>query len=251
MNVDQKPGKVILESEDLRKVYSNDLMKGKQIALAGINCKVHEETLTAICGHNGAGKTTFLRVVLGLTKADQGKVLFRGKKIDKKNRVDIGYMPEVNRNAPTLTPFETLDFQLKLYFRGRLAKPKRFENIKNVLTKVGLWEHRHKKNIALSKGMGRRLGWAQATIHRPSLLILDEPFSGLDPLGRNQLKGWIQEMKKEKVTILLCTHELEVWQKLCEHLIVFNSGKIVLDQKLIGQPVPDDIFDYFVPEKVF
>src|SRR5690606_4274952 len=112
-------------------------------------------------------------------RPDKGEILYGGKPITQQRRASFGYMPEVSKLPEMLTPAEVLRHHLAMFNPKWLARNKRKDEIERTLKKVGLWEARHKKVKKLSKGMGRRLAWAQATIHDPEFVILDEPFSGL------------------------------------------------------------------------
>lgn len=224
-----------LELIGVSKIFKNDLLKKKQLAVDNLTCRFASGSCTGLLGHNGAGKTTSIRMILGLTFPDSGKILFEGKPLTTESKRYIGYMPEVNKLPGALTPSELLLQQLRLY-RPTFALQR--GSIKTLvdesLVKVGLDLHRHKKVRHLSKGMARRLAWALATIHKPRLLILDEPSSGLDPLGRQQMLQWIEEVKKEGTSILLCTHELAQIQTLCDELHVLRRGKLVFSANRLG-----------------
>jgi ABC-2 type transport system ATP-binding protein len=122
---------------------------------------------------------------------------------------------------------EILRHQLRLYRPDSIPRSHYSAAIENKLKEVGLWSHRQKKVKQMSKGMGRRVAWAQATIHEPDLLILDEPFSGMDPLGRQLMSELITQYKTKQKTIILCTHELGTVNEVCDHLHILNQGKLV------------------------
>lgn len=218
-----------LTLDQVRKVFKPDLLKPAQVALEGLTVTFAAGACTGLLGANGAGKTTTLRVILGLIRPDQGSVSLGGKPLDVEAKRRIGYMPEVNKLPLQMTPAEMLEHQLKIYdppeFKGKDARQGRVEE---VLDEIGLASHRKKRIAHLSKGMGRRLAWGLATIHRPALLILDEPSSGLDPLGRRQMLAWIEREKKRGATILLCTHELNQVSTLCDELHILRKGRLVL-----------------------
>lgn len=213
--------------EGVRKVFRNDLLKGKQIAVEGLTCHLPQGRCTGLLGHNGAGKTTTIRMILGLVKPDQGQILFEGRPLATKDRRFIGYMPEVNKLPQGLTPEEILSHQLILCAQDRLSSAARKTKVAETLEKVDLARHRRKRIGHLSKGMARRLAWAQATIHGPKLLILDEPASGLDPLARKRMLAWIEDEKLRGTSILLCTHELQQVSTLCDQVYVLRRGKLV------------------------
>lgn len=223
---DAKPVKA-LEIRNAYKVFNTDIRKGKQTVLDDLTMVLFEGRCTGLLGHNGAGKTTSIRTILGLIRPDSGEVLYYGRPMHTEDRRNIGFMPEVNKLPMSLTAEEILKFQLSLQSPTGWTTAERKNAINAALEQVGLSNHRHKKIKHLSKGMARRIAWAQATIHKPRLLILDEPMSGLDPVGRRSMRGWIQEIRRSGITILLCTHELATIQTLCDDVYIVKKGKVV------------------------
>jgi ABC-2 type transport system ATP-binding protein len=213
----------LLELDGVRKVYKSDLFKKQQVAVDDLSFTFTAGGCIGLIGPNGAGKTTTLRLILGLIRPDAGRVLFEGRPLDTKARRGIGYMPEVNKLPGALTVEEILRHQLRI---TRGCAPAATVDAK--LAQVGLGEHRKKRLKQLSKGMARRVAWAQATIHEPRFLILDEPASGLDPVGRRDQLAWIDAEKQRGATILLCTHELAQVRTLCDDLLILNRGRTVL-----------------------
>lgn len=214
----------ILEIENLFKTFKSDLFKENVEAVRGISCKFIEGTTTAIIGHNGAGKTTTIRMILGLIKADRGKIKFRESNLSDNDRIDIGYMPEISRLTETLTPFETLDIHLKFY--RKLTRKDHKATIASALSKVGLEKHQTKLVKQLSKGLKRRLAFAMATIHHPKLLILDEPFAGLDPLAHGHMEKWINEEKMRGASIIMSSHQVAAIARICDHFHVLLDGTL-------------------------
>lgn len=217
----------VLEIKNLRKVYDRDLFKKKQVVIDDLSCRFLEGQCTALMGHNGAGKTTTIRSIFGLIRPDRGEILFRGRPLSLEDKRRIGYMPEVNKLATNLTCEEILTHHLKIFRPPHLKSREYKRAIEEKLREIELWDHRDKKVGKLSKGMGRRLTWAQATIHKPELIILDEPMSGLDPLGHRLMAGLINNLRREKVSIILCTHELWSIHEICDNVHILNHGKLV------------------------
>lgn len=217
----------ILELKAVTKIFNQDIFKKREIALDKLSVSFPEGKCTGFLGHNGAGKTTSIRLILGLIKPNKGQVLFRGSPIERSDRNQIGYMPETNKLPGGLTPKEVLEYHLSLFRQKHLSSAQRKERIQELLNSVGLWEHRNKRVSKLSKGMGRRVAWAQAIAHSPDLVILDEPFSGLDPLGREELHEWIIQLKTAGTSLVLCTHELSAANALCDEINIVNRGKLV------------------------
>jgi ABC-2 type transport system ATP-binding protein len=135
-------------------------------------------------------------------------------------------MPEVNKLPTNLSCQEILNHHLAIYCPDLIAKD-RLEKIKLGLAQVGLTDVAHKRVKNLSKGMGRRLAWAQATIHDPELVILDEPFSGLDPVASIDLLKWIKSFKQAGKSLILCTHDLWTVRELCDEVHIFRKGELV------------------------
>lgn len=217
----------ILELKNISKTFKSDLLKRNQKVLIDISCSFETGVATAVLGHNGAGKTTSLRIILGLLKQDSGQVLFRGKPIINEDRRNIGYMPETNKLPAELKSPELLYFHLNL-FKPELKTKEKKELVDHTLNEVGLFKHHRNKKISqLSKGLGRRLAWAMASIHDPQLLILDEPFTGMDPLGRKELSEWITARSQKGSSVLLTSHDLKTSKELCSQFVIFKLGSLV------------------------
>lgn len=214
----------ILEIKNLRKVFDSDLFKEKVEAIKNISCRFPEGSATAVIGHNGAGKTTTIRTLLGLLKPTEGEILYKGSPITKEDRSNIGYMPEVHRLTGALTPKETLAIHLKFF--AHIPKRDHEELVEKALKRVGLEDHKGKYLKNLSKGLQRRLAFALATIHSPKLLILDEPFSGLDPLAHGHMEKWIREEKSRGATIIMSSHQVSSIVKTCDFFHVILNGEI-------------------------
>lgn len=224
----------IISLKGLQKTFTTGFLKRqREVALKEVSCEFESSRCTGLLGHNGAGKTTAIRIMLGLSRPEKGCVHFKGRPINRSDRFLIGYMPEVNRLPPALTVEEALHYQLK-FMKQKTDK----KTILDKLELVGLLDQRKKRVGALSKGMARRLAWAQSVIHRPELLILDEPFSGLDPLGRVDMNGWISDLKKEKTSIIFCTHELKTVEDLCDQVNILNNGQLVYSSAADAQIRP-------------
>ncbi len=218
---------MILEMDSVTKIFSHDIFKKNEIVLNNVSLSFPEGKCTGFLGHNGAGKTTSIRMILGLIRPNHGRILFKNEILDRQSRAKIGYMPEINKLPGGLTPYEVLDFHLRIFRPKNLSSKQYKPKIQELLQTVGLWNHRNKRVSKMSKGMARRLAWAQAVIHAPELVILDEPFSGLDPLGRQELAGWISELKANKTSLIMCTHELPAAHALCDELHILREGSVV------------------------
>ncbi len=216
----------LLSVKGLCKSFDKDLFVKKQTIVSNLNLDFLSGACTGLLGHNGAGKTTTIRLILGLLKPDQGEIIYKGQPFSRTDRYEIGYMPETNKLPLSLTCEEILRRQADI-FLPNLGKAEKSELVDRMLKQVELEPHRKKKIGKLSKGMGRRIAWASATIHFPKLLILDEPFSGLDPYGRLLMKQWINDLKASDTTIILCTHELDTIKTICDQIQIIKHGKLV------------------------
>ncbi|SMF82574.1 ABC transporter ATP-binding protein [Pseudobacteriovorax antillogorgiicola] len=235
----------ILEIRNLKKVFDHDLLKKKQVAIDNLNCHFPTGQCTGFMGHNGAGKTTTIKAIFGLLKPDSGDVLFKGRPLNLEDKRSIGYMPETNKLPANLNCQEILMHHLKIFKPKGTAKRDYRHMVEEKLKEVELWDHRTKRVSKLSKGMGRRLSWAQATIHNPELVILDEPFSGLDPLGRMMMSKLINYLRDDKKTIILCTHELWTVNEVCDELHILKKGRLAYSSlnPIQGQ-VPKPLMNY-------
>jgi ABC-type multidrug transport system ATPase subunit len=216
----------ILEVKNITKVFKADLFKKPHMALNNVSCRFRRAKCTGLLGHNGAGKTTTIRIIFGLVRPTSGEILFDGNPIVADTKIRLGYMPEVNKLPTNLSCQEILNHHLAIYCPDLIAKD-RLEKIKLGLAQVGLTDVAHKRVKNLSKGMGRRLAWAQATIHDPELVILDEPFSGLDPVASIDLLKWIKSFKQAGKSLILCTHDLWTVRELCDEVHIFRKGELV------------------------
>ena len=171
----------IISIKNISKTYEKKFLE-KESSLLDVSCEFPKGMCTALLGHNGAGKTSTIKIILGLLKADTGDVLFNKKKMTRQMRDNIGYMPETNKLPLELTAIEILRVQASLVIKDKDIRA----HVEQKLYEVGLSEHRNLQISKMSKGMGRRLAWALANVGDPEVLILDEPFEGLDPIGREK-----------------------------------------------------------------
>ncbi len=208
-----------IETKDVRKSYEN------VNALKGIDLKIPKGEIFGFLGPNGAGKTTLIKSILGFTKPDFGTIRIFGEEISVKLKRRLGYLPEKVNIHPFLTAMEFLRLCGNLYEMD----PKTIESrAKIMLEKVGLSDKKDVKVGTFSKGMTQRLGFAQALLHEPELFLLDEPGSGLDPIGLKEMRELIQAEKKErKATVFINTHRLSEIEKFCDRVAILNFGKLV------------------------
>jgi ABC-2 type transport system ATP-binding protein len=195
---------------------------GKKIVLDSININIHPNEICALVGRNGAGKSTFINSLLGLLPVKQGEILINGIAVNKKNnewKKAIAYLPEKFMLYPMLTGLENMTF-----FAEAVSKTVNQEQIEQVLRSVSLWDDRDVQVKKYSKGMLQRLGLAITLYQDSSLLILDEPTSGIDPLGRKEILEVLGSLHDK--TILLSSHHLEEIKQICTHVAYLDNGKM-------------------------
>jgi len=222
---------IALKVDDIVVSYPREFKKEK-IALKGVSLEVKRGEILGLLGPNGAGKTTLIKALIGLVQIRKGTISFFGEnKASTAVRSRIGYMPEIANYYWFLNPEEILD----MFGRISGMKGKELKNrIDHVLKLVGLLPEKNQLLKNFSKGMQERLSIAQALLHDPELLILDEPFSGLDPIGRIHIRNILKGMQEEKKTILLSSHELSEAELICDYVCIMKDGKILKHGPLKG-----------------
>lgn len=197
---------------------------GEQIALNNINIKVEKNEIIGLLGPNGAGKSTLMKSITGSVKIDEGEILFNGKNITEnpiETKKNMGFLPENNPLYMEMFVREYLQFVADIHKIGN-------ERVEEVIDLVGLTPEKSKKIKQLSKGYKQRVGLAQAMLHSPDLLILDEPTNGLDPNQIIEIRQLIKEISQEK-TIILSTHIMQEVEALCSRVILIHQGNILQD----------------------
>lgn len=212
-----------IETKDLIKKY------GELTALAGVSLSIPEGDFFGLLGPNGAGKTTLIRILTTLIRPTSGKAAILGHDVVK-NRADvrnvIGVVPQAMTSDLDLTGMETMDIYARFY--GMPKKERSERRIDELLSLVGLTERAGDLVATYSGGMRRRLEIARGLVHKPSILILDEPTIGLDPQSRHVVWELLEKFRKmDKLTILLTTHYMEEAEALCDHVAIIDYGKIV------------------------
>ena len=206
-------------------------------ALSNIDLTIREG-MFGLLGPNGAGKSTLMRILVTLIQSSSGEVLINGKDI-RTQRKDIrrmvGYLPQDFRFFDKLRSWEFLDYAARL--GGMTSKKERMDRIEEMLTKVGLYEFRNRMANKLSGGMKRRLGIAQALISHPSIIIVDEPTTGLDPEERIRFRNLLSDLSRSDTIILLSTHIVGDISSTCSHMALLNEGE------LIYQGTPDHLIE--------
>jgi ABC-2 type transport system ATP-binding protein len=213
---------MILEVKALRKTYPGK--DGVVEALRHLDLEVEKGEILGLLGPNGAGKTTAVKMIMGFLQPSGGEVRLDGQLLKPSDpRTQIGYLPESFRPNPNLTVREYLRFQCALArSNGRMER----EQVDQLLTLVGMERFGKRRISNLSKGMGQRVGLAQAFAGNPSILILDEPTSGLDPLGKSDVIRLLLDMKATGKTIFFCSHILSEVERLCDRIGILNEGEL-------------------------
>ena len=198
---------------------------GEKVALEGINLEIPEGCIFGLLGPNGAGKTTLIRIINRITIPDAGEVLFNGKPITREDVVKIGYMPEERGLYRKMKVGDQAMYLAQL--KGMSASAARME-LKQWFVRFGIQDWWNKKVEELSKGMAQKLQFITTVVHKPSLMILDEPFSGFDPVNAEIIRKEILRLKDEGATIILSTHNMESVEELCDNIALINKSKLVL-----------------------
>lgn len=199
---------------------------GSQHVLDNVSFEIGTGGLAGFLGPNGAGKSTMMKIITGYLSAEEGSVVINGELVETKNiaiRSQIGYLPENNPLYTDLYVREYLEMVAGFY---HLSNKK--EKVMNMVELTGLKAEQHKKIGALSKGYRQRVGLAQALIHDPAVLILDEPTTGLDPNQLEEIRQLITQISKNK-TVMLSTHIMQEVEAVCNRVIIINKGKLVAD----------------------
>lgn len=211
----------VLELQHLKKYFSS------QKAVDDISFTIQEGSIFGMLGPNGAGKTTLLRMITGIFYPDSGEVIFNGKKFDPLSDFrNIGYMPEERGLYKKMKIGEQAIYLARL--KG-LSHADANKKVKEWFVKFDMQSWWGKKVEDLSKGMSQKLQFVTTVIHEPKLIILDEPFSGLDPVNANLIKDEIATLAKNGSTIIFSTHRMEQVEEICDHIVLINSGKKILD----------------------
>ncbi len=218
----------VIEVQDLAKTYRSGLIFRSRVhALKGINLRVTRGQIFGLLGPNGAGKTTLVKILLGIIRPNQGSAkLFNEPNWRQSVRQKIGYLPEhfhVARHHTAVT---------SLYFLGRLSRMRDSQihaRIPELMELVGLRGRENELVRTYSKGMKQRLGLAQALLHEPELLFLDEPTDGLDPLGRHHIRQCIERLRDAGKTIFVNSHILQEVEQMCDQFAIMAKGAVLAD----------------------
>ncbi len=234
----------ILSINALSKTYRS--RDGDVEALTKFSLDIKRGEIIGILGPNGAGKTTAVKLIMGFIKPSQGQVIFNRKELKAAEpRPCFGYLPESFRPNPNLTVGEYIHMQYNLAGTSitKASSSEKSAEVSVLLGQVGMKPFAKRRISQLSKGMGQRVGIAQAIAGNPELLILDEPTSGLDPIGKSEVIDLMINLKKEGKTILFCSHILAEVERLCDRIGIIVSGNLhfsgTVDEFLARQQARD------------
>lgn len=232
----------LLELHNLKKYFAT------QKAVDGISLTVEKGNIFGLLGPNGAGKTTLIRMITGIFFPDEGEIFLDGKKFDPLNDVvHIGYMPEERGLYKKMKIGEQALYLAQL--KG-LSRSEAMTKIKDWFVKLEMQSWWNKKVEDLSKGMSQKLQFVITVLHEPKLIILDEPFSGLDPINSNLIKDEIYQLAHRGSTIIFSTHRMEQVEEICDHIVLVNKGKKILDGevKQVKQDFKENLFSVGVDQ---
>lgn len=225
---------VLLELQNLKKYYATHK------AVDDISFSIPEGSIFGLLGPNGAGKTTLLRMITGILYPDSGNILFENKKFNPADDIPkIGYMPEERGLYKKMKIGEQA---LYLAMLKGLSRKEAMKKIKEWFVKFEMQSWWNKKVDDLSKGMSQKLQFVTTVLHEPKLLILDEPFSGLDPVNSNLIKDEIFKLAQNGTTIIFSTHRMEQVEEICDKIVLVNKGKKILDGSL--KQIKDDFKEH-------
>lgn len=213
----------MLEIKEISKSYS------KKIALKSLSLKISKGEIFGLLGPNGAGKTTIIRIINQIITPDEGVVLFNNEPLSKDHLKKIGYLPEERGLYKNMTVESHAILLGEL--RG-LSKTKIKENLSNWLKKFNIEDWAHKRIEELSKGMAQKIQFICTVLHEPDLLILDEPFSGFDPINVKLIRTELMRMKDEGKTIILSSHNMESVEEICDRVALINESSLIIEGEI-------------------
>jgi ABC-2 type transport system ATP-binding protein len=210
----------ILQVNTVSKKYSN------HVALNNVSLQIPDKAIFGLLGPNGAGKTSLIRIINQITGPDTGEVLFKGEKLNQKHISQIGYLPEERGLYKKMAVGEQALYLAQLKGLKKADAKKRLEYWFEKFEMQGWWK---KKIEELSKGMQQKVQFIVTVLHEPELLILDEPFSGFDPINAQLIKNEILELRKKGATVIFSTHNMGSVEELCDNIALINKSEKILD----------------------
>ncbi|HMQ50415.1 MAG TPA: ATP-binding cassette domain-containing protein [Saprospiraceae bacterium] len=214
---------IALKLEEIVKTY------GKYRAVNGVSFQIEKGCIFGLLGPNGAGKTSIIRMITGITGVDTGRIFLDGEPLNGRHPTNIGYMPEERGLYKKMKVGEHLLYLARL--KG-LGKKEAEMEIGQWLEKFNISDWQQKKVEELSKGMQQKIQFISTVVHRPKLLILDEPFSGLDPINTQLIQSEILALKEQGASIIFSTHRMEQVEEICEHIVLINKGHNILEGRV-------------------
>mgnify|MGYP001850666935 FL=1 len=213
----------MLEVKDLTKFF------GIKKVVDNVSFSVENGKILGVLGKNGAGKSTTFRMILNILEPDEGEVLYNGEKIDSKVSDKIGYLPEVGSLIDSYTVYEQCMYYGKM---KSMSEEQIKKNMFDLLERFSIVEYANMKIKELSKGNKQKIQFIVSILHDPDLIILDEPFSGLDPVSVEYFKNVILELKEKGKTIIFSSHVMSQVEMLCEDVLIIDKGKVILNCNL-------------------
>ncbi len=225
----------ILSLDNVVKRYHN------HTAVNHVSFDIPKGTVFGFLGPNGAGKSSLIRIITSITAADEGRILLDDEPISEMTSSQMGYMPEERGLYKKMKVGEQLLYLAQL--KG-MSKADAKASIKKWFVKFGIEDWWSKKVDELSKGMQQKIQFIATVVHNPKLLILDEPFSGLDPINTNLIKDEIAELNRQGTSIIFSTHRMEQVEKVCDRIVLINQGEVILEGDVdeVKQDYKDNIF---------
>ncbi|MEI6221965.1 MAG: ATP-binding cassette domain-containing protein [bacterium] len=214
----------LLALRDITKQYANTL------AVNHVSLEIPRQSIFGLLGPNGAGKTSLIRIITQITVADSGEILFDGEKLRSEHTSQIGYMPEERGLYKRMRVGEQLLYLAQLKGLSAVAARKKIGELFERFSMENWWK---KKVEELSKGMQQKVQFIATILHEPKLLILDEPFTGLDPINADLITEEIHRLRDNGATIIFSTHRMEQVEELCDNIALINHGKKILEGKVI------------------
>lgn len=214
----------VITLKNVSKSYTSDFLRKKTKAVKNVSLEIETGEILGIIGANGAGKSTIIKMIQGFIRQDSGEIFIKGKKpSDPDARLKMGYLPENPYFYTNLTASELLSFSASA---SGLNKKDTKKKSHMLLEAVDLYPFRHQKLKTYSKGMTQRAGICFALVHDPDVIVLDEPMSGLDPLGRKMVNDLIMDLQEKGKTILFCSHILNDVERVCSRVAVMHKGDL-------------------------
>lgn len=199
---------------------------GKTQAVDGVSLTVDPGEIFGMLGPNGAGKTTTIRMMLDIIRPDSGHISILGGPMSEEKKNRIGYLPEERGLYADIKLIDVIRYMAAL--KG-MSRPAADAAAEKYLSRLDLWQHRDKKMSQLSRGMHQKAQFTVTVMHDPDLVVVDEPFAGLDPVNTELIRGILQELRDQGKTVIMSSHEMSQVQAMCDRIVLIHRGKVVLE----------------------